>query len=1014
MEKIIEFFLKRPVLVIILAGILFFLGIKSYLSLHIEANPEITTPVIYAAIPYPGAASEEVEEKIAYPLEEKLREIEEIEQLITLSWENVCVVVAFFKPKSNIEKTAQVFKTTVEEFKNKFPEKLLDVHIEEVTFSNLPLMFVGIKGEDEEELNKKANLIKEELENLEEVKEVILTGNNKEQIKIEVDAEKLKEKGPFLLKKLAEELNNQNINFPGGKFILEDREWTVRTIGKFRKIKDLENLPITADVLLKDIAEVKKVYEPPQTLVRVQGKKGITLGILKKEGYGTIDTCEKIKKHLKKYKDILIISDQSELLKIQMRELKIHALIGAILVLLVLFIVLGTRAAIIVSLALPLSILMTFICMYFKGMTLNMVSLFALVLTLGMVVDNAIVVCENIYRHLSMGEKKEIASLTGTKEVIWPIFSSTLTVLAAFVPLLTLSGVVGEYISPIPLVVTYAILSSLVVAIIFTPTFAKVFLKVERLKQKVWVENFKNYYKNILSWSLEHSPVVVILAIFIFLSALKSISLIGVELFPKIEASRVYIDIKTPASSSIKKTEEIVKGIEDILIKSNSVEKYFSNIGSTGQRINIDDYFYIGSNRARIILDLKSQKELKKPYSKIIEELRNKIKKIYPDVEVEFQEKRLGIPTGTPVSIKILGDDLEQLKNLKDIIVEKLKSLKGVVDIKDNYPAEVPEIQIKVKHQNLKNLGLTTREFGSFIFLTLQGYQIGETEIKEGETLKKLPVVLKIKLSDIQNIGSLENASFKTVNGKEVFFSEIAKIRTTTGISEITHEYGKRCVNITANITKGQLASRVIEKIKKDISKMKLPPGMSIKYEGENKMLERTFADLKKALIISLILIYLILLIEFRSSLQPLIILTCVPYALVGVILGLIITKNPFGVLSFIGIICLSGVVVNNAIIMIDYINNLRRSGISKKSAILQALQIRVRPILITKATIILGVLPLATGVGEARTSHIWAPLAWSLIWGLLVATTLTLIIIPVVYNLVEGLKNIRRNENNF
>jgi multidrug efflux pump subunit AcrB len=1003
MEKIINFFLRRPILVILLTIFLILLGIKSYLSLHIEANPEITSPVIYAAIPYPGAPSEEVEEKIAYPLEEKLKEIEEIEELTTLSWENVCVVVAFFKPKSNTEKASELFKNIVRDFKNKFPE-IMEPQIEEVSFSNLPLMFIGLAGDNEEELNKKANLIKTELQKLEGIREVILTGNSEEEILIQVDAEKLKEKDFFLLKDLVEKLNQQNINFPGGKFVLEGREWSVRILGKFRKIKDLENLPLKEGILLRDIAEVKKITGTPKTIVRVQGEKGITLGILKKDGYGTIETCEKIKKCLKKYRDVVIISDQSEILKIQMRELKIHALIGAFLVLFILFVVLGKRSAIIVSIALPLSILMTFICMYFKKMTLNMVSLFALVLTLGMVVDNAIVVCENIYRHLSMGENSHNASFAGTREVIWPIFSSTLTVLAAFVPLLILSGVVGEYISPIPHIVSYAILSSLLVAIIFTPTLAKVFLKVERIERKKFVESLRDSYRKILNWSLEHSFIILISAIIIFILALKAIPLIGVEMFPKIEASRVYLDIKTPPSTTRENTERVVKNIEEILVKSNTVEKYFSNIGSTGQRINIDDYFYIGSNRARIILDFK--KNLKKSYSTIITELRNKIKKIYPEVEIDFQEKRLGIPTGTPISIKILGNDLEELKNLRDLIISKLKSIKGVVDIKDNYPPDVPEIQIKVKHQKLGKLGLTTKDFGSFIFLTLQGYKIGEMELKEGDILKKLPIFLKINLSENKDIANFQNAFFETKKGEKILFSEIAKIRPTTGIGEITHEYGVRCINITANVTKGQIPSKVIEKLKKEISKIKIPPDLRIKYEGENKMLERAFTDLKRALLISLILIYIILLIEFRSSLQPLIILTCVPYALVGVILGLIITKNPFGVLSFIGIICLSGVVVNNAIIMIDYINNLRRNGVSKKEAILQATQIRIRPILITKITIILGVLPLATGIGETGTSHIWAPLAFSLIWGLIVATTLTLIIIPVVYNLIEDLKN--------
>ncbi len=479
---------------------------------------------------------------------------------------------------------------------------------------------------------------------------------------------------------------------------------------------------------------------------------------------------------------------------------------------------------------------------------------------------------------------------------------------------------------------------------------------------------------------------------------------VGLQLFPQLDSAKFYIDIQTPPGSTLEYTQDAVKKIEDMFKKSPYVKSYITNMGSSGTRVEIDDHIYFGSNIARMIVDLKPMDEIKTSHKAAIQQLRYDVKKLFDDgTRVVFAEKMLGPPVGAPINIQVTGKDYDEMKKVADAIEARLKKEKGVIDLKDNYPGNVPQIVLRPNQSVIGKIGLTTRDVGGFVFLGLTGYKVGEIMLGD----EKKDIFLKIKQTG--NAMSLSSQSFTLPGGETVMLSDILPYEMGEGLAGVEHENNKRTITIEANVEKGMEPKRVLDKMKVAVPQIleelrKSDPAakaVTVRFAGETMLLNKAMADLTKAIFISLIFIYLILLIEFRSTLKPLIILVCVPYALVGVILGLLIMHYSFSILAGIGLLCLIGIVVNNGIIYIDYANLLQERGRALREACIEACMTRVRPIILTKATVILGIIPLA--VASASKTQFWKPLCWAIIWGLLIATTLTLFIIPVAYYVTEG-----------
>ncbi|HOC93228.1 MAG TPA: efflux RND transporter permease subunit [bacterium] len=1014
-----KFFLEKPIFTIVIMLLLVWFGAGSLLKLRVETLPEVNAPVIYAAIPLVGGAPEEVESLVTIPVEQKIAEIEDVSRISSSSWHNVSLVVVYFNETVDPETKFKEFRDKISEAKALLPAEALDPIVQEISFENLPMMFLGFSGDNksQHELSMYASTIKKELEAIPGVKRIVMTGATEKRIEIGMRPDSLQKYGTDPLKYLIENLEKINTNFPGGKLTVMNKEYTVRTLGKFDKMADLKRMAVGTHegepIRLSMMADIEETYPQSETIAHVDGHRGVTLAIMKKRGHGTINVADRIKEKLKDYDNVVVMSDASEFVRHQIGELRNHAAWGVCLVLAVLFISLGFRVAAIVSFAIPMSFLMTFTAMYFKGMTIDMVSLFSLLLALGMMVDNSIVVCENIYRHMTLGKSADRAALEATNEVGWPIFSSTAAVVAAFLPIgIFLKGPIGEFTRPISIVVTFALLASLIVANFFNPVLCSIFMKKikkeeERKSGRIGLRARAGYGR-IVEWCLDHGMIVMSAAGLILVSSvlLVVLKIVGLQLFPQLDTAKFYIDLKTPPGSTMEDTRESVARIEKFFDESKYVKHYVSNVGSSGTRIEIDDHVYFGSNIARFIVDLKPMKETGKSHKKILEEFRYRISTMFEDgTEAVFIEKVLGPPVGPPINIQVSGNDFTRLRKTTEVIEEMLKNQRGVVDLKNDAPGNIPQIVLKTRQDELAGAGMTTRDIGGFIFLALTGHKIGDIMVGD----EKTDIFLKIKKDPNQDVTALQSQSFTLPSGEEKYFSDLLSFQLTDGLSSIEREQGRRTITIEANVAAGFEAKRIVDALKlrmpglreqmiADDPEMK---NVNIEFAGETMLLGEAMKNLSVAFLVSMIFIYLILLIEFKSTTQPLIILVCVPYALVGVILTLLILGYSFSILAGIGLLCLVGIVVNNGIIYIDYANLLRERGMKRREACVEACLTRMRPIILTKITVILGILPLAAA--SAAKTQFWKPLCWSIIGGLFIATTLTLVIIPVAYYIVEG-----------
>lgn len=899
-----EFFLRKRIFTFVMIVLLFGLGAWAMMNLRVETMPEINTPVMFAAIPLPGGAPEEVEALITNPVEDKISEMEDIDRLTSSSWQNVSVLVVFFKESVDAEEKFKEFKEKIAEARQLIPAEAMDPIMEEINFENLPMMFLGFPGQgrSQYEISRRAAKIKKELDVLPGVKKVVMKGATEKHIEVRVKPDRLRMYGAAPLRALMEDLPAINTNMPGGKAPIMGAEYTVRTVGKFNGLDDLRNAVLAAHngqpVALRDFADVSETYPDPETLVNVDGARGVTLGVMKKRGFGTIDVAARIKKVLEKYPDVVVMSDGSETVQHQMGELQFHASWGIALVLIVLLLTLGFRVAVIVSFALPMSIFMTFAAMYFRGMTLDMVSLFSLLLALGMMVDNSIVVCENIFRHMSLGKSANQAAIDGTNEVAWPILSSTFAVVAAFLPMgLFLTGPIGEFTRPIPIVVTLALVSSLIVAQCFNPTLCNTFIrrvKIDEEGGRFW-KRARRGYTNMMAWCLDHGGTVMAAAVVLLVACVLLVvfRIIGLQLFPQLDSSKLYIDIKTPPGSTLQETTEAAGRIEAAFQKSPYVDHYILNLGSSGTRVEIDDRVFYGSNIARFIVDLKPRADIDRSHKQVIDGFRKKFGGMFRDgTEMVFLEKYLGPPVGAPINVQVSGPDFEQLQTVTTAMRRMLKAEPGVVDVKDDMPGQVPQVVLHANQLAMGRLGLTTHELGGFIFLSLTGYKIGDMSVG-GE---KESIFLKIDTGQ-GGIANMQNEKFALPGGEQVAFGDLLEPEFTTGLSGIEHENGRRTVSIEANVGKGVEAERIVSNLQSYLPAMRktlesIDPkikNVKIRFAGETMLMDQAYSDLVTAVLVSLALIYLILLLEFRSTLQPLIILVCVPYALVGVILGLLI-----------------------------------------------------------------------------------------------------------------------------
>lgn len=1082
--RISRFFIERYRIVFLLVIAVLVWGSFSFSSLKRELQPEITLPYGFVTIPYIGAAPEEIEKLITDKVEKKIDEMSDIKQLSSYSSYGVSNIWIEFEQGVDIDEKIEKLREVISDVKPSLPDDIEDPLIQKLETNNAPIMIINASGEYRNiEITNFAKDIRDEIEKIDGILEVEVIGGLEREISVIVDPQKLAQYN-LSTDQIKSAIEYSNINFPGGDIEIDNKNYNIRTVGEFKDTEELNNVVITyidnQPLLLGNIATIYDGYKEKETYSRTSfGLKtdepsmesSVALSIKKKKDADVLTVSREIHELLDEKRGILypenlevtISGDTSVYVEDQLGAVVNNAKSGLLLVLMVLFLFIGFKEAAIVSFVIPVAIFASFGLMNINGMTFNTITLFSLVLAVGLLVDNAIVIMENVVRLRDKGLKAKLAAKVGTNQIAPAIAASTLTTLAAFYPMMLTGGIMGEFIKPIPITVMFALSSSLVAAVILTPALCSVGLKrrdinklpsPRRIKIRkiisivfvailalyafsdnetgigflsiffaaafsaaMFIKQFKrkkkdkglhiiDIYGNILYKIIQSkkrmvSVVAGVILAFVLSMSLIPLGLLKVEMFSANDYSRLYVDISTPVGTSIDITSQISEKIEEKLLTYPEIKGFTANIGTSGA----DSYNEFSDSSsdptyARITIDLTDEDERERSSMALAAVIREDLKMI-SGADINVVELEDGPPSSSPITIKLRGSNMESLKHTANNFEEILSEIKGVRDVKSTVNATSPELQIKIDKQKAAYLGLNDMMVASAIRNAINGIETSKFRNNQDD----IDIVIKTSDKKLSRKQDIENLYFYSMQGNQVPFNAIAEIEESKSIATIRHEDLKRQVVVYSDVNTGVIPLDVLSEFQTKISSYSLPEDVEIVYGGEFEDINETFGDMLINMVIAAILVYTILAIQFNSLSQPMIILLSVPMALIGVMPGLVLTGNTFGFVSFIGVVALVGIAVNDAIVLIDYINYLRKNGKGLLEAVKETGMTRFVPVFATSITTMGGILPITL------KNKFFGPMGYSLIFGLIMATVLTLIVVPVVYTLLENFKAKRKEK---
>ncbi|MAH20966.1 MAG: copper transporter [Flavobacteriaceae bacterium] len=1051
-------------------------GLLSYISMPRENFPEIIVPQIYVATPYPGNSALDVEKLITKRLEKEINAITGIDKITSNSIQGYSSIKVEFNfditPSEALLKVKD--RVDIAMADKDFPKDLpSEPSVTEVNFSELmPIMNINLSGDfSMDQLKDYAEYLEDEIEALTEISGVDIRGVQEKELEVAIDLYKMQaSKISFTDVENAIAFENQSIS--SGDILEDGTRRNVRVVGEFvdpLKVKDIVVKREKGNIVyLKDIADVTFKEQEKESYAREYLQPVVMLDVKKRSGQNLLVASSKIDKIIKIAKanvfpSNLVVSktnDQSNDTKTMVADLENSIVLGIILVVAVLYFFLGFRNALFVGIAIPLSMLLSFIILSFLGVTLNTMVLFSLVIALGMLVDNGIVVVENVYRLMDKGLSRIEATKKGVGEVAMPIVASTATTLAAFIPLVLWDGIVGEFMQWLPITLIIVLSSSLFVALVINPMLISLFMKVIPKKENklTFIHTLEKSYQKFLNYALRgKSPYGILFGTFslLFLAAgLMYLFPPKILFFPDTEAKQVFVFLEYPIGTDIEETNLLSKRIESDI--ENHLKKYEADgenflvtsvIGQVGEGTADPSQGQTGGNtpnKARITVDFVKFQDRKGVSSEqVLREIREAIQG-YPGVRIVVDKPGDGPPTGSPINLEIKGDDygliLETANNLKLFI--DMANIPGIEELKLDIDQGKPELLVHVDRQKARRLGISTAQIGSSLRTALYG--------KEVSTYKDLkddyPINIRLKKAFRYDRNALMNQKITFRNQssgriKQVPISAVASTENNSSFNAVKRIDMDRVVTVYSNVLSGYNANDVNAKIRAFIEDFEVPKGLEISFTGEQEKQAEEMAFLSKALLIAVLLIFLILVAQFNSASTPIIISISVVLSLIGVLFGLLIFRMDFVILmTMIGIISLAGIVVNNAIVLIDYINltikrkrralNLDASEKLTSSQLLECVveggKTRLRPVLLTAITTILGLLPLALGINinfktlvtelnpnfyiGGENVAFWGPMGWAIIYGLTFATFLTLVVVPILYYLINKIKTRRMN----
>ena len=1002
---------RRPITTSMFFLAILIFGSISLLRLPIDILPDITYPAITIYTEYEGAGPQEVERLITEIIEKRVSTIENVKEIRSTSAEDASTVTVDFNWGTDLAEAANDIRENLDRVRRFLPEDAEDPYLYKYDPSNRPILFISLRGPlHPSKLRDLADdRIKYDIEQIEGVAAVDIWGGLEREIQVDVNRGKLRSIG-LSIDALVTILKAENLSLPGGRLETGRREWLIRPLGEFSSLKDIENIIVATrqgrPIYLKQVADVKDGFKELRRHMRINGERGVMVAVRKRSGSNTVQVSNRVLTILPRLRHDLpegitfsVLLDTADFIRKSIKQVKQVAFIGGILAIVVLFAFLrNIRSTLIISASIPIAIWSTFFLLDRMGLTINMMSLGGLALGIGMILDSSIVVLENIFRHREEGRGAIEGALEGSQEVGMAITASTLTTICVFLPLLFLKGIEGVIFKQMALTVTFSLVAALVVALSLIPMFSSRFLRVERKDTGAVRARFYEGYLKGLGWSLTHRKTVLggsVLLLFLAFWTLQ-VKGVGTELLPEIDEGVINGVIEMPVGTRLDITDSITSEAEKIILSDvPEMEGMFARSGTHWRRGG-------GSHMAFFRAHLVDIKDRKRSTKEIVANLRPKFANI-PDAKVRISEGRsmytgiLGGGSEERLEIDLKGYDLEQGKTIANEIIHRIKPVEGVIYPRISLEDNRPELKIVIDRSKAATMGLPISRILQVINTNIEGTVA--SRYREGGD--EFDILVRLREEDRGRLQDVLNISINGPGGKDIPLKGFATITEGKGPTKIERRDQERLITVMAGI-KGRDLGHIVEEIRERLSDLKLPRNFRLDFASEYEKQREAFVGLLFAIILAIVLVYMVMASQFESLTEPFVIMFTIPLASIGVIIAILVLRMNVTIPVFIGGVLLIGIVVNNGIVMIDYINRLRKKEHPLREAILIGAKRRLRPIMMTTLTTSLALVPMALGVGEG--SEINAPLARVVIGGMLVSALFTIFFVPTLYGSIKGI----------
>lgn len=1015
-------FIRRPVFTTMLILLLVVFGIRSYPEIGVDLNPDVDLPIVSVRVTYDGASPEEMETLITKPIENRVSQVAGIKTLSSTVLEGYSETVLEFNLGVDPQDMASEVREKVASVRKRLPDDIDEPVVQTVDLSARSIVAYTFSSDarSRSEIRRLVeDTVKDELQMVEGVSEVNVYGASQRAMRIVLKPEKLAEYG-ITYQTVRDKINANNYNTPGGKAKNKSMEITVRTVGKYENINDIKNVVVAnhegRPVYITDVAEVYDGWEDEDTYGSANGKPSVLVFVSKQSKTNTVDVTDGVNAKMAELQETVLpaditvekIRDQSKYIRDNIADVWNAILFGGFLALLITYLFLrNLRATIIGGLCIPTAVISTFFMMKALDFTLNNMSLMALSLAVGILIDDAIVVIENIFRHIEMGETPFQAAKNATEELTLAILATSLALMAVFVPIGNMGEIIGQYFKQFGLTVAFAIAFSTLVAFTLTPMVSAYWLddgsgsfdsskgcnKYVQLvldKFEAGFQAVRSIYNDLMSWSLKRPKKIVAVGIVSLLLNLLLLPFVGTEYSPTYDSGEFGISFKAPIGTSMEKTIELAAPVAKTVMELPEVRIAAMNIGNGRNPVN----------QGSIDVRLKPSDERERSMQEVMDYLRWEFRNVEGLKINVVSYQGGGRGDSRPVQVGLRGSDIKQLKQYAQQLAEIIRQTPGATDVDISDSDEQPEIVIRLDHAKASQLGLDATGVGSMVEMAFMGkstgnsYTIGDNDYD---------IILQMAPGQRRDMNDVRNLRISASDGTFIRLGDIADIEYGSGPTRIEREDKQRQIVVYAN-TVGISPGDLISKIKSDyIQQLNMPPGYNYKMIGQADTMARSFAEIYKAVILAIVVVYMVLAAQFESFSQPLIIMASLPFAVIGAILGLLVSGQTANMMSMIGFTMLLGLVTKNAILLVDYANQARERGLPLREAVLEACSLRLRPIFMTTLSTILGMLPIALGIGEG--AELRQSMGVVLVGGLTTSTILTLIVVPLMYLLFEEWK---------